>query len=453
LIDPAVPPTRSSFLRDSTLTLVTRLLVLASSIFANIVIARALGPELKGTYSLLLLVVSIGALATVCGLPSAIVYFGARDRRELPYQAGNAIVASIVFGLAGSLGVLGSTRLPAAGAFLARNGVALDAVQALALLVPLIQWNTIVPEVLRARGEIGRYNALLLAHAAAGAAFVAALLLAGGWLLRGAIVAWVAAEVFGAALAAVWVFRDRGAIRFDRRRFARAVRFGLRLHWGNLAQFLNYRLDVLIIAWLLSPLQVGLYTTATVVAERLWILPHSIRTVLLQRVAEIGGDSPLAGSITARATRLTGALLGVGCLILALIARPFMTVLFGAPYAPGAAALALLMPGVIALGFGKLLSAHLTAAGHPAATSWASIAALGATVVLDLVLVPRLGIAGAAIASSVAYGLSTAIVAVVFLRTTGLTLRDITVADRADLAILSAAARRNFRRPWGTSAA
>jgi O-antigen/teichoic acid export membrane protein len=174
LIDPAVPPTRSSFLRDSTLTLVTRLLVLASSIFANIVIARALGPELKGTYSLLLLVVSIGALATVCGLPSAIVYFGARDRRELPYQAGNAIVASIVFGLAGSLGVLGSTRLPAAGAFLARNGVALDAVQALALLVPLIQWNTIVPEVLRARGEIGRYNALLLAHAAAGAAFVAA---------------------------------------------------------------------------------------------------------------------------------------------------------------------------------------------------------------------------------------------------------------------------------------
>ena len=78
------------------------------------------------------------------------------------------IVAIVVFGV-GTIGVLASTLLPAAAGFLDRNGVALDLVRALALLVPLVQWNTIVPEVLRARGDIARYNALLLAHALAGA--------------------------------------------------------------------------------------------------------------------------------------------------------------------------------------------------------------------------------------------------------------------------------------------
>ena len=68
------------------------------------------------------------------------------------------------------------------------------------------------------------------------------------------------------------------------------------------------------------------------------------------------------------------------------------------------------MPGVWALSLGKLLAIHLAGAGRPKVGTVAAVASLIATLALDLLLIPLWGIQGAAIASSVAYTLSTVII-------------------------------------------
>lgn len=62
-----------------------------------------------------------------------------------------------------------------------------------------------------------------------------------------------------------------------------------------------------------------------------------------------------------------------------------------------------LLPGVVLLGGAKVLTNEITGRGYPHYNSINAGLALVLTVVLDLVLIPRYGVLGAALASSIAY--------------------------------------------------
>jgi O-antigen/teichoic acid export membrane protein len=58
------------------------------------------------------------------------------------------------------------------------------------------------------------------------------------------------------------------------------------------------------------------------------------------------------------------------------------------------------------------------------------------TIILDLMLIPKLGIMGASIASSCAYLVSLSVIIIKFLQVTKLSLKEITILRREDLALL-----------------
>jgi len=86
------------------------------------------------------------------------------------------------------------------------------------------------------------------------------------------------------------------------------------------------------------------------------------------------------------------------------------------------------------LSIGKVLVAELLARERPRYTVLASGAAVVANIVGNLLLVPRIGISGAAIASSVSYSILSAILIVCYLRVTGLSWRALVPRTR-DLAV------------------
>ena len=63
----------------------------------------------------------------------------------------------------------------------------------------------------------------------------------------------------------------------------------------------------------------------------------------------------------------------------------------------------LLLPGVVLLGGAKVLTNEIAGRGYPHYNSLNSGLALVLTVIFDLVLIPRYGVVGAALASSLAY--------------------------------------------------
>ena len=62
-----------------------------------------------------------------------------------------------------------------------------------------------------------------------------------------------------------------------------------------------------------------------------------------------------------------------------------------------------LLPGIVLLGGGKVLTNDIAGRGYPQYNSVASGVSLILTVVLDLLLIPRLEVLGASIASTLAY--------------------------------------------------
>jgi O-antigen/teichoic acid export membrane protein len=183
----------------------------------------------------------------------------------------------------------------------------------------------------------------------------------------------------------------------------------LRSQLGNLATFFNYRLDVFIVNYFLSPTQVGLYAVGVLVSESLWQIPDAAALALLPRIAgNLDKESP---AFTCQVLHQISLIVLVSGIAVATLSPALIPLLFGAKFAASVPVVWWILPGTMALAVGKVMSAALTAKGMPEYSSIFALVALIVTVILDLKLIPRMGIRGAALASSAAYLVDAGLVA------------------------------------------
>jgi Na+-driven multidrug efflux pump len=86
------------------------------------------------------------------------------------------------------------------------------------------------------------------------------------------------------------------------------------------------------------------------------------------------------------------------------------------------------------------MSADLAARGKPEYSSVFALAALAVTVLLDFLLIPRMGIRGAALASSVAYFVDSLLLIAKLRQLLAVRWSDLLIVKRSDLAL--------YRRFW-----
>jgi O-antigen/teichoic acid export membrane protein len=98
-----------------------------------------------------------------------------------------------------------------------------------------------------------------------------------------------------------------------------------------------------------------------------------------------------------------------------------------------------------------ILTRFLSGRGRPGTTTLVLGAGLVVNVAANLVLVPQLGINGAALASSISYSVTAVLTLAVFLRVSGRGLRETLILRRSDVAAAASAGaallRRMRRRP------
>jgi O-antigen/teichoic acid export membrane protein len=166
-------------------------------------------------------------------------------------------------------------------------------------------------------------------------------------------------------------------------------------------QFYNYRLDVFVANYYVGPAGVGLYNVSARMAEALWFLPNSVGFVIFPRAA--ASTSETMNRFTPRVFRATLAITVLGAIALALLGRFFIRVVYTAEFLGAYLPMLVLLPGVALLGGGKVLTNEIAGRGYPHYNSINAALALVLTLILDLVLIPRYGIVGAALASTVSY--------------------------------------------------
>ncbi len=197
-------------------------------------------------------------------------------------------------------------------------------------------------------------------------------------------------------------FFDRGwRLKDARENLLPTMFFGIRGQAGNLASFFSYRLDVFVVNYFLDAAQVGLYTLGVLVSEALWQLPSIVSVALFPRTARTVGTG--ADAFTCSVVRQVFLITVLTALLVAVVSPIAVPLLFGSRYSSSVPVIWWILPGTVALSLGKIIAADLTGRGLNTHLPISASIGFVLTIGLDFLLIPRMGIQGAALASSVAY--------------------------------------------------
>lgn len=441
----ASPAVERAIGRDSVETVAFKVFAYASLMGTGILLARRLGPEGAGVLAVLLALLQTLEQAGNLGLPTANVYFLAKRPDRAAAVAGNAVVAPLLVGATLAL-VLFAARGFVADTFL--GGANGGLVVVVLWLLPFRFLESNLYSLLRGARRFRLWN---LFQAASPALDFAALFVTIG-LLGGGVAAAVAVRTaLGTAQCLVLFLVVRRAVPvslgLDRPLLRETFSFGLKTYLQVLASYLHHKVDVWFIAALVGTADVAYYAAAVGYTTLAWFVPDSIGLVLLPRLVTL--ERREIHRLVAFATRCAFFVLALACAASVLLAPLLVPFLYGARFAPAVPVVPILAIGILTMSVGKILFRNFTSQARQTVNVVAGAVSLGANVLLNCLLVPAFGIAGAAAATAVSYTLSSSILLARFRKDSGLPLAAVFVPTSEDLsAFFSALAPKlsPFRR-------
>lgn len=391
----------ASVLKSSVVTLVSQFVLVALSFAAEVLVSRILGPERRGIYSLLIIIPVLAFNFASFGIDSSNIYFTSKNEYKLSVIFSNSLFFTFFITIVSALAFFFVFEFPSIENYCISKGLLRVHLLIALLAVPFYSIFMYMIYIYIGRQQIVLYSKINILKALVQLICVIVFLFFLHSGLKGALLSYFL-SFFIPLLVIFYLAYKEDFLKwdFDRNFLKKSFTYGLKVHFANLAQYLNYRLDTLMIAYFLMPVQVGYYSLSVSIAERLWLIPSAFSTVLFPHVAS--GDAK-SNDLTPKITRHVVFIELIMCLGIIVLGRLFIQLFFGAVYLPATLPLFYLLPGILAVSISKILSADLAGKGKPHYATYASTTALVINVVLNIVLIPKWGISGAALASSITY--------------------------------------------------
>jgi PST family polysaccharide transporter len=368
-----------------------------------LVVARVLAPAEFGVYAFLLAGILPLQVMADQGIEVVAVAAMSRHPRSQGRVLAGVLVARgllwLMVALPVALAVLGGTGGGALrGAALAASG--------LVLVGPSLPYRSLA----RARGEMGRMLAIGLADALVGAGAMIAVLVAGG-----GAAALLAARVLASLLVTgVAAARVPVSIRVPPRAALASAAELARTAWPLSANALLLTLVVraghLVLMAVAGASAVAYLGAAGRVGEMVSLLADGVMLAVFPAMAAV---PERATEVSARVARWLALLVLWAVVTVSSGSHAIMQLLYGAEYLPGAVALTVLAWGGLFAATGTLVLHGLVAAGFQRLLLATNLGAMATAVLLQLVLVPRFGLAGSATATVVALAVGQILLALV----------------------------------------
>ena len=189
---------------------------------------------------------------------------------------------------------------------------------------------------------------------------------------------------------------------FSKSIFAQVRSYSLKAWVGNLSFFVSLRIDQLLLAGFVPLAELGVYAVAAAISTLSGPIARGFAQSILPFVRTAKSDDE-------RIWRITSAFRQVGALSFAILGAMAATAWFiipfvlGEKFEPSVRLLLILLPGAWATDVNQVLTTALTSFNRPSEASKAQIAAAIATAVGLIILLPRYGVTGAAITTSISY--------------------------------------------------
>jgi O-antigen/teichoic acid export membrane protein len=428
-------------MRQSAVILTFGWLLAPLQFLTAIIVARAVGPEGKGSLALLTGATAILVSIVGFGIPSGAAALYPRDARNRSNILATALTLTAA---ASSLALLlyAVFGLRLLGVVLSERDMAtMDPAWALlaVLAVPPAALAAVADVVLIAANAMRTYSLRAAASGVLGVALTVVLTLQLDWGVAGALAAYPVAACAGLVIFAWWWWKQ-DALWPARVRLscARALmHVGIQQHAIAIVALVAKRIDVFLVAGMLSLQDAGFYAAGILIPQAIITVP---RATMWPMVSALSGENSQVSDAVARISRLQVAFMIVVALLLAPLAPVVVRFLFGEAFFPAVSPFRWALIGIPFTPLTITVNAILTARTRPGLSIVASVIGTGIQLALALLLIPVWGAAGSAAALSANFFV-TAMIQLAIARAEGISPRALALVAPHDIGLLLKALR------------
>jgi O-antigen/teichoic acid export membrane protein len=194
-------------------------------------------------------------------------------------------------------------------------------------------------------------------------------------------------------------------------------KIGSVMQLGNILQFFNYRLSYYFIEFFLKRAAVGVYSVGVQLSESIWLIAKSIHMVQYTRISN-EKDKDYAAKLTLHLAKISFILTLLSLILILVLLHVCFALIFKPEFRQVPVIMYTLAAGILTFSISIILSPYFSGLGKPIHNTISAAIGLVFTLVLSLVLIPRINLPGAALAATLSYIAATVYQFIVFIRMT-----------------------------------
>jgi O-antigen/teichoic acid export membrane protein len=383
---------------------------IASLVFVAVV-ARSLSRVDYGYFNFALAFVPLFLVLGIWSLDAVVIRDIARDRSRASTVFMSGLIARVGLGLAAL--VLAIVVTP----WFVDGSTPMIAIAVVGAALLLDEVSDYVGAVFRGVERMALYGTVVMVNRIVSTIITVIVLAAGGGLIAAAL-AYLAGSVIALGFSAV-LLRKVARVRwtdFRSEETRRLVKEGIPLGIADAFNMAILRMGTVLLLVLRGPVAVALYGVAYRLFESFLFVVWSLATAALPRIAreERSGAAATFDLMLA----LTLAIYVPIAVLTPFAAHWLVTTIFSARYAAAAGALGWLTAALVFYGIGHMARVAAIGLGRRNVIARAAGAMVALNLVLNLALIPRYGILGAALATAATEGVQAVVLLQVFYRAT-----------------------------------
>ena len=430
----------SSFLKDISSVGISKIAIIAFSLMRGIITARWLGPETNGIIAALTVYPSLFMTFGSLGISQSATHFigkGKYSEEKITTSIAQIWIFTTI------LSVLISFFLIR---YFSNSGHDLLLVFLAVVPIPFTLFNTYNSGIFLGKNQIGVYNRINWLPTAIAFIFVLLLVVIIPLGINGVMLSAISGPVFMFVLLLIKNdFIHAFKFKFDWKVIHSLLSLGIVYAISILVINLNYKADVILLDKLSSPFELGIYSKGVSITEYLWQIPMLLSTIIFARSAS-AKDGLVFSRKVAQLLRLSVISIGLGSVILVIIAKYVILIMYGVAFMKSTEVLQLLMPGVLLLTIFKVLNMDLAGKGKPWISMKAMIPAVILNIGLNIFLIPAYGANGSAISSTISYSFAALLFLHFYSKEVHLPVREILRYSKSDFQPITAAYKNLLSR-------
>lgn len=388
------------FVKSVSITFVTKAFLIVVGLITSVLTARYLGPAGKGVLAVLTVIQSVALQFGGLGIHSANTYFIAKDNRNLAPIATHSLLFGLGMGSILAVAVLGiGLAFPTW-----LKGIPLLYLVLVAVPLPFVLSSNLFQNIVLGLKRVVVYNAFETAGSITGlVSVVLALVILGA----GVKLLLVFMAVVSIGISASFVFYTltrivREKLRTDAALLRSSFQFGLKSYSACIFSYLVIKADILLINYFIGFTPVGVYSIASRVADLLLLFPQVVGVMLFPWIS---AEKEEGSTFMLKVSRGTSWVLLPILLMVFFVSPPVVRLLYGEPFMGSILPIRILLPGMFFYAMMGIYSNYLAGRGFPPVAVLAPMAACAMNLGLNWYWIPKYGINGAALASTISYGI------------------------------------------------